>query len=52
MLHNFPALDSFPHHKHLPDNVISTKKVSIVKVIKEANRMVSQEKSDNKTKMV
>jgi len=32
---HFPELDSFPHHKHLPDKVISNEQPSISKVIKE-----------------
>ena len=34
---HFPDLDSFPHHKHLPDKVVSAKKISIMKAIEEAN---------------
>ncbi len=37
---HFPTLDNFPHHKHLPDKVYSTKKISIVKAIKEASLIV------------
>ena len=37
---HFPTLDNFPHHKHLPDKVDSTKKISILKAIKEASLIV------------
>jgi hypothetical protein len=37
---HFPTLDNFPHHKHLPDGVDSTKKISILKAIKEASLIV------------
>ena len=37
---HFPTLDNFPHHKHLPDNVDSTKKISIVDAIKEASLII------------
>ena len=33
---HFPALSSFPHHKHLPDNVISSVKPTIFQVIEES----------------
>ena len=33
---HFPDLSSFPHHKHLPDTVISSDKPDIDKIIKEA----------------
>jgi hypothetical protein len=39
---HFPGLENFPHHKHLPDKVESTKKISIVKAIKEASLMVER----------
>ena len=34
---HFPGLENSPHHKHLPDKVDSTKKISIVEAIKEAS---------------
>lgn len=40
---HFPALDNFPHHKHLPDKVYSTKKISIVNAIKEASLIVANQ---------
>ena len=33
---HFPKLPSFPHHKHLPDQVIACKKPHIAEVLKEA----------------
>jgi Family of unknown function (DUF6516) len=33
---HFPALSSFPHHKHLPDDVIVSAKPTIFHVIKES----------------
>ena len=33
---HFPDIGSFPHHKHLKDNVISSVKPSILGVIEEA----------------
>ena len=33
---HFPDLSSFPHHKHLPDTVISSDKPDIVQIVKEA----------------
>lgn len=33
---HFPDLASFPHHKHLPDHVISVKKPLLVQVVEEA----------------
>ena len=32
---HFPNLINFPHHKHLPDNVISSKKPEIIQVLQE-----------------
>ena len=34
---HFPEIDSFPHHKHLPDTVRSLEKPSIIDVIKEVS---------------
>ena len=33
---HFPEINSFPHHKHLKDNVVAVDKPSILKVIEEA----------------
>lgn len=33
---HFPTLNSFPHHKHLPDDVIISAKLTIFQVIKES----------------
>ena len=35
---HFPNLKSFPHHKHLKDEVIATDKPPVVRVIREARR--------------
>ena len=35
---HFPNLASFPHHKHLPDNVVATDKPELAQVLQEANR--------------
>ncbi|MEZ4524352.1 MAG: DUF6516 family protein [Desulfobacterales bacterium] len=32
---HFPDIDSFPHHKHLPSDVIGSEKPSLVSVIRE-----------------
>ena len=32
---HFPDLESFPHHKHLPDKVVGAKQPSILEVIEE-----------------
>ena len=32
----FPALPNFPHHKHLPDDVIASDKPEITQVLREA----------------
>ena len=37
---HFPDLENFPHHKHLPDKVDSTEKISIVEAIKEASLFI------------
>ena len=34
---HFPDLSSFPHHKHLPDAVITTAKPSIAEVLQESS---------------
>lgn len=36
---HFPEVKSFPHHKHLPDKVVSTKEPSIFQIIEEASRV-------------
>jgi hypothetical protein len=33
---HFPNLSTFPHHKHLPNNVISCQKPEMTQVLKEA----------------
>ncbi len=35
---HFPDLVSFPHHKHLPDDVIAVDKPSLNEVLQEASR--------------
>ena len=35
---HFPNLKSFPHHKHLKDEVIASEKAPVVRVIREARR--------------
>jgi len=37
---HFPELKTFPHHKHLPDNVIDAKRTSISEVIKAVNEFL------------
>jgi hypothetical protein len=37
---HFPTLANFPHHKHLPDKVDSTKKISIAEAIREASLII------------
>jgi len=32
---HFPEINSFPHHKHLKDNIVAVDKPSILKVIEE-----------------
>lgn len=32
---HFPNLSNFPHHKHLPENVISSEKPKIIQVLRE-----------------
>ena len=38
---HFPGLETFPHHKHLPDEVAVVEQPSILKVIEEA-RLLAQ----------
>ncbi len=33
---HFPNLSTFPHHKHLPNDVISSQKPDLIQVLKEA----------------
>jgi len=35
---HFPGLDNFPHHKHLPTEVLDTAEPSIFQVIEEAKK--------------
>ena len=37
---HFPGLKTFPHHKHLPDNVIDAKRPSVFEVIKEVKELL------------
>lgn len=37
---HFPDLPNFPHHKHLPDEVIASEKPDIVQVLQEANELL------------
>lgn len=37
---HFPELENFPHHKHLPEKVVSGKQASIIEVVEEANKLV------------
>lgn len=37
---HFPNLSTFPHHKHLPDNVISSHKPEITQVLKEVTELL------------
>lgn len=37
---HFPNLKTFPHHKHLPDDVVESSKASIINVIEEAFRLL------------
>jgi hypothetical protein len=39
---HFPALSSFPHHKHLPDEVIACKKPNLEQVLQEAMAVMKQ----------
>lgn len=38
---HFPDLPNFPHHKHLPKNVISVKKPSIAEILQEVEILVA-----------
>ncbi|MCY7381961.1 MAG: DUF6516 family protein [Microcoleus sp. CAN_BIN18] len=37
---HFPNLPNFPHHKHLPNDVIASEKPEITQVIKEATEIL------------
>ncbi|XGB38823.1 MAG: DUF6516 family protein [Cyanobacteria bacterium LVE1205-1] len=37
---HFPELHSFPHHKHLPDQVIACKKPHLAEVLTEAEELL------------
>jgi hypothetical protein len=38
---HFPELTTFPHHKHLPDTVISTEKPDLTQVFQEASTLAT-----------
>jgi len=40
---HFPNLTSFPHHKHLPSDVIAVDKPALVEVLREASRYLEDE---------
>ena len=37
---HFPNLPNFPHHKHLPDDVIASNKPNITQVLQEVNSLL------------
>ncbi len=37
---HFPDISTFPHHKHLPNDVISSHKPEIIQVLKEATELL------------
>jgi hypothetical protein len=37
---HFPGLKTFPHHKHLRDNVIDAKRPSVLEVLKEVSELL------------
>jgi hypothetical protein len=37
---HFPNLPNFPHHKHLPDDIIASEKPEITQVLKEATESI------------
>ena len=39
---HFPELETYPHHKHLPDGVIPIDEQSIIEVIEEARLLTGQ----------
>jgi len=38
---HFPDLESFPHHKHIPEKVINAKQPSIYNVIEDTKKIIS-----------
>lgn len=40
---HFPAIESFPHHKHQPDAVKSCRKPTVVQAIREALKIIAVE---------
>lgn len=40
---HFPSVASFPHHKHLPDDVIATKQPNIFEIFQEASDLLNPE---------
>jgi hypothetical protein len=40
---HFPALKTFPDHKHLPDNVLPASRPSVLKVMDEVNQTQSSD---------
>ena len=36
---HFPDLESFPHHKHLSNDVVSSNEPSVIRVIEEAMQL-------------
>lgn len=42
---HFPKLPTFPHHKHLPDDVISSQKPDIIQVLQEVTNHCSLNKT-------
>nr|WP_277877409.1 DUF6516 family protein [Aulosira sp. FACHB-615] len=45
---HFPNLSTFPHHKHLPDDVISSDKPEITQVLKEATELLTYDHYETK----
>ena len=39
---HFPALNNFPHHKHLPDEIVAIEEPSLLKIIDEAKLLAQQ----------
>jgi hypothetical protein len=42
---HFPQLENFPHHKHLPDNVIAVTRPSISEVLSEVDRFLKSQRA-------
>ncbi len=40
---HFPKLSNFPHHKHLPEEVISSEKPKILQVLQEVAEILKQD---------